>query len=71
MVGNIVLVDARARSRPGALENIEILQQKRHASEGTVGKPVVDLPLGIIVMLHDHRIDLRIEPGGAGDGLVQ
>jgi hypothetical protein len=71
MIGNIVLVDARARSRPGALENIQILQQKRDPGEGTIRKPVVDLPLGIVVMLHDHRIDLRIDPGGAGDGLVQ
>ncbi len=71
MVGNIVLVDARARSRPGALENIEILQQERDPSEGTVWKPVVDLPLRIIVMLHDHRIDLWIDSGGPRDSLVQ
>jgi hypothetical protein len=71
MVGNIVLVDARARSRPGALENIEILQQERHPGERTVWKPVFDLPLGIFVMLHDHRIDLWIDPGGPRDSLVQ
>ncbi len=71
MIGNIVPVDARARSRPGALENIQILEQKRHAGEGTIRKPVVDLPLGIIEMLHHHGVDLRIDPGGAGDRLVQ
>ena len=38
VIGDIVLVDAGARRRPRALENIQILQQKRHAGEGTVRK---------------------------------
>ena len=71
MIGDIVLVDAGAERGSGALQKIEILQQKRHAGEGTVGKALVDLPPGIVVMLDDHRIDLRIDLGGAGDRLVQ
>ena len=71
VVGDIVLVDAGAESGSRALEQIEILQQKRHAGEGTVRKSLFDLPLRIIIVLYDHRIDLRIDLGGAGDGFVQ
>ena len=71
MIGDIVLVEARAESRPRALQNIQVLQQKRHAGEGAIRKPLVDLPLGMVVMLDDDRVDLRVDLGGAGDGLVQ
>ncbi len=39
--------------------------------KGPSGKPRFDLPLRIVVMLDDDRVDLRIDLGGAGDGLVQ
>ncbi len=71
MIRDIIIIDAGARRRPRALENIQILQQKRHAGKGAIRKPLVDLPPGIVIMLHDHRIDLRIDLGGAGDRLVQ
>ena len=71
VIGDIVLVDAGAEGRPRALEKFQILQQKRHAGEGTIGKPLVDLPFGIVVMLDDDSVDLRIDPGGAGDRLVE
>ena len=71
VVGDVILVDAGAEGRPRALEEIEILQQKRHAREGTIRKSLVDLPLRIVVMLYDHRIDLRIDLGGTGDRLVE
>ena len=71
MIGHIVLVDARARGGAGTLQKVEILEQKRHAGEGTVGKALVDLPPCIVVMLDDDGIDLRIDLGGARDGLVQ
>jgi hypothetical protein len=50
---------------------IEILQQERHAGEGTFGKSLLDLPLRVVVVLYDHRIDMRIDLGGAGDCFVQ
>ena len=71
MIGDVVLVDAGAEGRPRALQIFQILQQKRHAGEGTIGKPLVDLPRRIVVMLDDDSVDLRIDPGGAGDRLVE
>ena len=71
MISDIVLVDAGARGRPRALKNIQILQEKRHAGEGTILKSLVDLRLRIIVMFYDHCVDLRVDLGGAGNGLVQ
>src|SRR5580698_9771446 len=65
MIGDIVLVDAGAVSGAGAGEYIQILQQKRHAGERTVGQSVIDLPFGIIVMLDDYGVDLRIDLRGA------
>src|SRR5260370_17982823 len=50
MIRDIVLVDAGARRRPRALENIQILQQKRHAGKRPFRKPLVDLLPGIVVM---------------------
>ena len=60
-----------ARGRARALQKIEILQQERHAGEGTVGQAALDLAFGIVVMLDDDRVDLRIDLRGAGDGLVE
>src|SRR5450631_1800333 len=71
MIGNIVLVDARARGRPRALQDIQILQEKRHAGERAIRKPAVDLRLRIVVMFDDYRVDLRINFGRAGNRLVQ
>ena len=71
MIGDVVLVDAGARSCPRTLKNIKILQQKRHAGEGTIGEPLCDLPFRIVGMLYDHRVDLRVDLGGTGDRLVQ
>ena len=71
MAGDIVPVKAGAERGPRALQKVEVLQQKRHAGERAIRKPLVDLPLGMVVMLYNHRIDLGIYPGGAGDRLVQ
>ena len=65
------LQDAGAEGGARALQQIEILQQERHAGEGAVGKSLVDLPLGIVVVLDHDRVDLRIDLGGAGDRLVE
>ena len=71
MVGDIVLEDTGARRGPCTLKKLQILQDKRHAGKGAVGKAVVDLPLRVVVMFDDHRVDLRIDLGGAGDRFVQ
>ncbi len=71
MIGDVVLVDACAEGRPRALQDIQILQEKRHAGEGTIRKSLFDLPLRIVVMLYDHCVDLRIDFAGTGDRLVQ
>ena len=71
MIGDIILVDARARCGPRSLKKFEVLQEERHAGERTGGKPVVDLPLGMVVVFHDHRVDVSVDLRRAGDRLVQ
>src|ERR1700733_3808500 len=61
MIGDIVLVDARAEGGPRTLKQIEVLEHERHAGEGAIRKPPVDLPSRVIVMLYDNGIDLRID----------
>src|ERR1700733_16310255 len=56
VIGDVFLEDAGAEGRSRGLEKIEVLQQERHAGEGAVAKPTIDLPPGVIVMLHDHRV---------------
>ena len=71
MIRHMVLVDTGAEGRSRALQQIKILQQKRHARERAIRKSLVDLPLRIIVMLHHHGVDLRVDPGCARDGFVK
>ena len=71
VVGDVILQDRGARCRAGALEEIEILQQKRHAGERTVRQTALDLAFGIVVMLDDDGVDLRIDFGGAGNRLIE
>ncbi len=71
VVGDKIPVDRRPRRRARSLQEIEILQEKRHAGEGSVDKSRVDLALGIFVVLHHHRIDLRVDLRGARDRLVE
>ena len=71
MIGHIILQEGRARRRPRALQKIEVLQEKRHAGERAVGKSFLDLAFGIVVVLDDDRIDLRVDFRGARDGLVE
>src|ERR1041385_179894 len=61
MIGNTVPVEARAEGGAGPLQQIEILEQKRHAGEGPLGKSAVDLPARIVVMPDHHGVDLRSE----------
>ena len=44
MIGDIVLENAGAEGGSGALEQIEVLEQERHAGEGAVRQPFVNLP---------------------------
>src|SRR5689334_16927326 len=60
MIRDIVLEDRRTKRRPCSCEQVEVLEQKRHAGEGTFGKALRNLPLSVVVVLHHHRIDLRI-----------
>jgi len=71
MVGDIVLVDARPEGGSRALEKVEVFQEKRHAGEGAVGQSLRDLPLGMVIVLHDHRVDLWIDLRRARDGFVE
>src|SRR6478735_12406716 len=61
MIGNEILQDRRARRRARALQEIEILQEERHAGERTLGKAPLDLALGIVVVLDHDRVNLRID----------
>src|SRR4029078_472164 len=63
--------DRGARCRARALQEIEVLQEERYAGEGAVGQAALDLAFGIVVMLDDDRVDLRIELRGTGDGLIE
>ena len=65
MIGDVLPENTRAEGRSRGVEQIEVLQQKRHAGEGAIGKPTIDLPPGVVVMLHDHRVDLGVDFGGA------
>src|SRR5271169_6535046 len=60
VVGDIVLENAGAKGGSGALEEVEVLEQERHAGEGAVRQPAVDLPARVIVVLDDDGVDLRI-----------
>ena len=71
MIGDFVLEYAGAKGRARALEQVEILEKKRHAGERTVRKSLVDLALGEVVMPDNDCVDLRIDLRGAGNGLVQ
>ncbi|MGY4418867.1 hypothetical protein ACVWY2_001292 [Bradyrhizobium sp. JR6.1] len=71
VIGDEVLQQTGARRGAGALEQIEILQQERHAGEGAVRQPLGDLALGVVVMLDDDCVDLRIDGGRARNRLVE
>ena len=71
MVRDIVLEDARARGGPRTLKKLQVLEQKRHAGERAVRKPLVDLRSRVIVVLYDDGVDLRIDLLGPRDGFVQ
>ena len=71
MIGNMILVDARARCGPGALKKLKILQQKRHTGERAVWQPPIYLPLCIVMMFYDDRVDLRINFAGSHNGFVE
>jgi hypothetical protein len=71
MICNMVPVDVRAQCGPGALKKFNILQEKRHAGEWAVGKPPINLPLCIVMMLYDDCIDLRINFAGSHNGFVE
>ncbi len=71
VIGDKILQKGRARRRARALQQIEILQEKRHAGERASGKPFLDLAFRIVVMLDHDRVDLRIDFCGAGNRLVE
>ena len=71
VIGNEILQDRRARCRAGPRQKIEVLQEKRHTGERTVRKTAIDLAFGIVVMLDDDRVDLRVDLCRAGDRLVE
>src|SRR4051795_12823576 len=71
MIRDIVLEDAGARGGPRTLEKIQVLEQERHAAEGAVRKPPVDLRSRVLVVFYDDGIDLRIDLVCARDGFVQ
>ena len=71
VVGDKILQDRGAGGRARALEGIEVLQEERHAGKGAVGQAALDLALGVVVMLDDDGVDLRIDLRGTGDGLVE
>src|SRR6185369_17447598 len=61
VVGYKILQDRSARGRARAFQEVEVLQQERHAGKGAVGQAALDLAFGIVVMLDDDRVDLRID----------
>jgi hypothetical protein len=71
MVGDIVLENAGAKRGPRALEEIQVLEQERHARERAVRQPLVDLPPGMVVVPDNDRVDRRIDFFRARDRFVQ
>ncbi len=62
---------APRHGRPGE-RGAQVLQQKRHAAERPVGKPVGDRAAAVVVERHDHRVHLRVARFHPGDrGLEQ
>ena len=71
VVSHKILQDRGTGGRTRALEGIEVLQEERDAGKGAVGQAALDLALGVVVMLDDDGVDLRIDLRGTGDGLVE
>ena len=71
VVGDIILVERGAESRTRAREQVEILQQKRHAAERAVWQTLRDLLAREIVMFDHDRVELRIDLLRARDRLVE
>ena len=71
MVRHVRLEQARARGRDGARQRLEVLEQERHAGEGTARKATFDLFARIVVVPDDDSVDLRIDFFRPRDRLVQ
>ena len=67
VVSHKILQDRGTGGRTRALEGIEVLQEERDAGKGAVGQAALDLALGVVVMLDDDGVDLRIDLRGTGD----
>ena len=71
VIGDEVLENGGAEGRARAAEIFEVLQQERHAGEGTVRQALLDLFLRIVVVLDHDGVQLRIDLGGARQRLVE
>src|SRR5688572_475236 len=71
VVGYKILQDRGARGRARALQEVEVLQKERYAGKRAIGQAALDLALGMVVMLDDDRVDLRIDLRRTGDGLIE
>ena len=69
MIGDIVPVKARTGCGARPLETLQILQKKWQARKGAVWQSLVYLSLGVILMLYDNGIDLRIDLDRPGNRL--
>src|SRR5207247_9130785 len=49
----------------------KVLQEERYAGKGAVGQAALDLAFGMVIVLDDDRVDLRIDLRGSGNGLVE
>ena len=60
----------RRHQRPLAI-GVEILQQERHARQGSVRQPRADRASGFVVQRHHHRVESVIHSRRSRDGLVE
>jgi hypothetical protein len=71
VVGDIVLENAGAEGGPRALEQVEVLEQERHAGERAIRQPFIDLPPRMVVVPDNDRVDRRIDFFRARNRFVQ
>ena len=72
MIGLVALEKRGTVGRHGVFQQqVQVFQQKGDALERPLRQAAPDLRAGLVVMLHDDGIDLRVERFGARNRLVQ
>lgn len=71
VVRDIVLEDAGAEGGAGAFDEVEVLEQERHAGERAIRQSLVDLPPCVVVVPDHDGVDRGIDFVGARDRFVE